>query len=279
MTEVAEPSSPAGRPGAPPARRAPADLPFTLRRPGARRGRSPTRGSEPAWLRDDRLAGARRVRGAAGREQPAVHAVRRPASSGPRRRALPYRRRRTPVDPAAAARPDDVAGLIELRRGRASVRSLVDAGAAAAGVRLLTLAGARRDPTRRSPDRSSKARRSCRPTRSWPSWPARPGPQASSSTSRPASASTARSSFAGRWAPRGPSSGARSSCSRTAPRRRRRGAGPAATPSMRRGAGAAVRHDRDPARRPCPARHGRAPGARSGPRRVPAASRRARRGR
>ena len=54
MTEVAEPSSPAGRPARAP-RRAPMDLPFAFVDRGLVEALGTGRG-EPAWLLEDRLA-------------------------------------------------------------------------------------------------------------------------------------------------------------------------------------------------------------------------------
>ena len=245
MTEVAEASS-LPRPARAP-RRSPTDLPFTFLDRAFVEALVAERG-EPAWLRDDRLAALDAVRGAAGREQPPVHAVRRPAGRAgsrtprrtprlprpPRRRAAAARRRR---------RPDrDPRGR---RRGRR--RSTRPSGAA--GVRVLTLAelvardeavrplAARR---RLDPAHRREARRSCR---------APPGRRASSSTSRPASAWSGRSSSAG------PSGAARTLIGRTfivLERGRaglgRRGARRLPTRSSRARPGLLSAHDGDPPR-------------------------------
>ena len=136
MTEVAEPSTLAGRP-ARAARRGPADLPFSFIDRGLVDALVAERG-EPAWLREDRLAALEAFDGLvveSNRLYTPYVDLRAAALEG----ATPYRVTDAAEAHGADGLPDDVAGLLELREDRVIVASLSDA-ARAAGVRLLTLA-------------------------------------------------------------------------------------------------------------------------------------------
>ena len=133
MTEVAEPSSPAVRPARPP-RRAPADLPFTFI-DGALLEAISDAGSEPEWLRADRLSALAAFE-ALPIESNRLYTPYVDLRAANLEKALPFT---APVTGGSAATPgEDVAGLIELGEEGVNVRSL-DSRAAANGVRLLTL--------------------------------------------------------------------------------------------------------------------------------------------
>ena len=135
MTEIADPSSIAGRP-ARALRRAPADLPFTFLDRGLVESLSAER-AEPAWLLDDRLAAL-----ALFEELPVESSqlytpyvdLRAASLDG----AAPYVLTGNASASTAAGLPAGVAGLLELREDKVAVAALSDA-ARAAGVRLLTL--------------------------------------------------------------------------------------------------------------------------------------------
>lgn len=134
MTEVAEPSSPEARPARAP-RRSPTDMPFTFV-DGALVQAISDAGAEPAWLREDRLA-ALAAYDALPVESNRLYTpyvdLRAAALDG----AAPYT---APVASLAAGPATDEAlgGLLELSEEGVIARSL-DAKAAAAGVRVLTL--------------------------------------------------------------------------------------------------------------------------------------------
>lgn len=136
MTEVAEPSAAAGRPGRP-RRRGPEDLPISFLDRAFVEGLATRRG-EPGWLRDDRLAALERF------EQLPVESNRlytpyvdlRAASLED---AAPYVES-APGDPPADGLPDGASGLLEIREDGLGGLAL-DEASRAAGVRLLPLAG------------------------------------------------------------------------------------------------------------------------------------------
>jgi Fe-S cluster assembly scaffold protein SufB len=133
MTEVAEPSTPAGRPGRTP-RRAPADLPLGF----VDRALVDTIGearSEPAWLREDRLA-ALAVFEALPVESNRLYTPYVDLRAASLEGAAPITE--VPVGAAPSPAAGDAAGLLELGERGVIARSL-DARAAAAGVRLMTL--------------------------------------------------------------------------------------------------------------------------------------------
>ncbi len=135
MTEIADASSPAGRPAKAP-RRAPADLPFTFMDRALVEGISAERG-EPAWLLEDRLA-ALALFEALPVESSQLYTpyvdLRVASLDG----AAPYRVTATAAASTAEGLPDGVAGLLELREDEVAVAALSDE-ARAGGVRLLTL--------------------------------------------------------------------------------------------------------------------------------------------
>ena len=131
MTEVAEPSSPA-RPAR--ARRAPTDLPFSF----VDRALVDTiaaAGSEPAWLREDRLAALDAFE-ALPVESNLLYTPYVDLRAASLDGAAPYTAAASGGAVSSAA--DDVAARIELREDGVAERAL-DAGVAARGVRLLTL--------------------------------------------------------------------------------------------------------------------------------------------
>lgn len=135
MTEIADASSPAGRPAKAP-RRAPADLPFTFMDRALVEGISAERG-EPAWLLEDRLA-ALALFEALPVESSQLYTpyvdLRVASLDG----AAPYRVTATAAASTAEGLPDGVAGLLELREDEVAVAALSNE-ARAGGVRLLTL--------------------------------------------------------------------------------------------------------------------------------------------
>ena len=179
-----------------PARRAPTDLPFRFADEGLAEALAAER-SEPDWLRAERIAAFEAFERAPDRAEPAVHDLPRPAQ----RRAVraPGRTSGRPAPPNAIAStelPEGVAGLIDLRED--GVAGLVlEPAAVAAGVILETFGAAlARDPDGLRaeleggaglPDDDKLA--AAGPRLLEPGRPAR--------TSRPASASSDRSSSAG----------------------------------------------------------------------------------
>jgi Fe-S cluster assembly scaffold protein SufB len=135
MTEVAEPSTPAGR-AARTRRRGPADLPFSFINGDLVERLLEERG-EPAWLREDRLAAldAFQALPVEGNRLYTPYLDLRAASLDD---AAPYV---STVASAvrAAPLPEGSAGLVDLREGDVAALVLSDP-ARAAGVRLLTLA-------------------------------------------------------------------------------------------------------------------------------------------
>lgn len=133
MTEVADPSSLAGRPPRAP-RRGPTDLPFSFVDRALVESISAAHG-EPAWLLADRLAGLERSI-ALPVESNLLYTPYVDLRAASLDGAAPY------VAAARGGYPADagevVAGLIELREEGVGARSL-DARTAAAGVRVLTL--------------------------------------------------------------------------------------------------------------------------------------------
>ena len=135
MTEVADPSTTAGR-AARPRRRGPADLPFSFVTRELVESVADAH-DEPRWLRDDRLAAL------AAFEELAVESNRlytpyldlRAADLDA---AAPYVQAASADAAGAAGIPDDVAGLLELNEAEVAIAALSDE-ARAAGVRLLTL--------------------------------------------------------------------------------------------------------------------------------------------
>ena len=133
MTEVAEPSSPTVRPARAP-RRAPTDLPFTFVDRDLVEGIADAHG-EPAWLREDRLAGLAAFE-ALPVESNLLYTPYVDLRAASLDGALPYTGAATGGTEADLTA--DVAGLIELREDEVAARSL-DPAARAAGVRLMTL--------------------------------------------------------------------------------------------------------------------------------------------
>ncbi len=135
MTEIADASSPAGRP-APAPRRAPADLPFTFLDRALVEGIAAERG-EPAWLLEDRLAALVAFEAlpveASQLYTPYVD-LRAASLDG----AAPYRVTATAAASTAEGLPEGVAGLLELREDEVALAALSDE-ARASGVRLMTL--------------------------------------------------------------------------------------------------------------------------------------------
>jgi Fe-S cluster assembly scaffold protein SufB len=133
MTEVAEPSTGAVPAGRTP-RRSPSSMPFSFV-DRALAERIADAHAEPAWLRADRLAALERF-DALPVESNRLYTPYLDLRAAALDEAAPY----TGLEGsnAAAAAPDGVAGLIEMREDGVAARS-IDAKAAAAGVRLLTL--------------------------------------------------------------------------------------------------------------------------------------------
>jgi Fe-S cluster assembly scaffold protein SufB len=135
MTEIADPSSVAGRAARAP-RRASADLPFTFVDRGLVESLAAER-AEPAWLLEDRLAALALFEGLPVESSqlytPYVD-LRAASLDG----AAPYVVTGAAVALTAAGLPEGVAGLLELREDGVAIAALSDA-ARAAGVRLLTL--------------------------------------------------------------------------------------------------------------------------------------------
>ncbi len=133
MTEVAEPSAPAGR-RARAARRTPADLPFSFVDRGLVDAIGETH-AEPAWLREDRLAALASFQALpveSNRLYTPYVDLRAASLDG----AAPITE--SPAGVPASAAAENVAGLLELGEQGVLSHSL-DAKAAAAGVRLVTL--------------------------------------------------------------------------------------------------------------------------------------------
>ena len=212
MTEVAEPSSPAVRPARAP-RRAPADMPFSFINQALVEAISDG-GSDPAWLRADRLSALAAFE-ALPVESNRLYTPYVDLRAASLEGALPFT---APVTAWLSRHcGEDVAGLIELGEEGVKARSL-DNRAAAAGVRLLTL------PELVATDQQL-ARSLIEDA------PLLPPNEKLAELSRaawttgvvvhvPAGVRVDRPIVVRwSWAPRGPSSGARSWCSRMAPRR------------------------------------------------------------
>jgi len=134
MTEVADPSSSDARPARAP-RRAPTDMPFTFI-DGALVAAISEAGSEPAWLREDRLA-ALAAYEALPVESNLLYTPYVDLRAASLEGATPYAAPATTLA-AGAATDEALAGLLELTEEGVTARSL-DAGTAAAGVRVMTL--------------------------------------------------------------------------------------------------------------------------------------------
>ena len=162
-----------------------------------------------------------------------------------RRRPLPE-----DADGAARDREDGVAGV-----------ALSDRGAAPPASTLETLADLARAATRTRPRRCSTAARPARRRQVRPADPRRSGARASCSTSRPASASSGRSSSAGRSARRTArcSPGRSSSSARARTRRSSRSSCRRTAPDDAGGPGVLRRHARGHARRASASLAGRQP--------------------
>ena len=137
MTEMAEPSSIAGRPaGARAPRRAPADLPFTFVDRGLVEALAAGR-AEPAWLLEDRLAALALFEGLPV-ESSQLYTPYVDLRAASLEGAVPYVVTGNAAASTADGLPDGVAGLLELHEDEVAVAALSDA-ARAAGVRLMTL--------------------------------------------------------------------------------------------------------------------------------------------
>ncbi len=134
MTEVAEPSTLAGRP-ARTARRSPTDLPFSFLTREHVEALAADRG-EPGWLREDRLA-ALAAFAALPLESNLLYTPYVDLRAASLEGAAPYlRTARTAT--AGSDLPDDIAGLLEVREDGVAALALSEQ-ARGAGVRLLTL--------------------------------------------------------------------------------------------------------------------------------------------
>ncbi len=134
MTEVAEPSTLAGRPARAP-RRGAMDLPFSFATPEHVEALAAQR-SEPGWLREDRLE-AMTAFEALPLEGNLLYTPYVDLRAASLEGAAPYVRTAT-VGSGESALPKDIAGLIEIHEDGVAVHALSDR-ARAAGVRLLTL--------------------------------------------------------------------------------------------------------------------------------------------
>jgi Fe-S cluster assembly scaffold protein SufB len=135
MTEVAEPSTTAGR-ASRTRRRGPADLPFSFVTRELVESLGISR-DEPAWLRADRLAALEAFEALAvesNRLYTPYLDLRAASLDG----ATPYQATASADARSAAGIPGDAAGMLELREDEVAVASLSDE-ARAAGVRLATL--------------------------------------------------------------------------------------------------------------------------------------------
>jgi Fe-S cluster assembly protein SufD len=149
VTDGAAESTPASRPR--PARRGPAELPFTFPDVGLAQALAAER-SEPTWLRAERIAAAEAYE-ALPLEKNQLYTTYVDLRAADLFGARPYvRTASAPESDAAAQPPDGVSAIVELREDKVTTLAL-SPEAAAAGVTLETFAAAlARDPDGLRPD-------------------------------------------------------------------------------------------------------------------------------